>query len=74
MMAVALRDFTGAGEDYVRNQLLDSSVFRNEDVLLKTRFIRPATAQEIKTARQVELDVPAPPVKKKIKLKVRRRT
>lgn len=72
-MCVALKDFTGNGEDFVRNQLVDGGLFRNEQTLISTRFLRPATKEEIDSAVMEDDDpAPAPPPKKKGGFKVRR--
>lgn len=67
MMCVVTRDFVGAGEDYVRNQLVDSATFRNGETLITQRFLRPAAETEIKSARMVHDGEPAPVVRKKKK-------
>jgi len=76
MMCVVQKEFTGAGEDFVRRQLVDGSRFRNEAVLISQRFLRPATSEEIASARfEDELHVPAPTRPKKslgLKAKVKR--
>lgn len=51
MMCVVQKEFVGAGESYVRNQLVDGSQFRNESVLITTRYLRPATQDEVASAR-----------------------
>lgn len=66
MMCVVTKDFLGAGTEYIRNELVDSSVFRNGDILVQQRFLRPATEMEIKTARLVD-DRPKPLALKKKK-------
>lgn len=64
MMCVCLKNFTGNGEDFVRNQLVDGGQFRNEQTLITQRFLRQATQDEIDSAVE-EGDEPAPPPKKK---------
>lgn len=71
MMCVALKNFTGAGEDIVRNQLIDGAMFRNEQTLINQRYLRPATAEEIETA-QFESVEPEPAPRKKLKARIRR--
>lgn len=79
MMTVVQKDFVGAGENFVRNQLVDSSQFgRIEQVLITQRFLRPATEDEISSAR-FEDEPTRPPLrlrKKKsggLKIKVAKR-
>ncbi len=61
MMCVVQKDFVGAGENFVRNQLIDGGMFRNEQVLISQRYLRPATPDEIRSARlEGEEDKPAP--------------
>ena len=60
MMCVVTKDFVGAGEEYVRNQLVDGAMFRNEQVLISQRYLRPATPTEIKSARFEDEPSPAP--------------
>ena len=64
MLCVVTKEFLGGGEEYVRNQLVDGSLFRNEQVLISQRFLRPATDAEIKSARY-ESDEPVSVPKKK---------
>lgn len=75
MMCVVTKDFLGAGVNYVRNQLIDGAVFRNEQVLISQRFLRPATQVDLDQAEEVEVDEPArpvaPPKKKSSGLKAR---
>lgn len=78
MMCVVQKEFTGAGENFVRNQLIDGSQFRNEQVLITQRFLRPATPEDIQSAeRLMESEPAAPPVPRKkgagIKVKVAKR-
>ena len=73
MMCVVIKNFVGAGEDYVRNQLIDASVFRNAQVLITQRFMRPATQDEIQSARFEDEPEPAPaPVRKLKAMKAKR--
>lgn len=72
MMCVCIKNFTGNGEDFVRNQLVDGSQFRNEQVLISQRYLRPATQDEIDSAVEEGEDEPAPPPKKKSGLKARK--
>lgn len=65
MMCVVQKEFTGAGEQFVRHQLVDGSMFRNEQVLITTRFLRPATQDEIASAR-FEDDEPVEPQRSKL--------
>lgn len=51
MMCVVMKDFLGGGVDYIRHELVESSIFRNGEVLINQRFLRPATDSEIKSAR-----------------------
>jgi hypothetical protein len=69
MMCVVNKAFIGNGEDWIRNQLVDSSVFRNGPALIATRLLRPASADEIASAQVVQ--EPEPPVRKRSGLKVR---
>lgn len=66
MMCVVQKEFVGAGEAFVRNQLVDSAQFRNGQVLITTRYLRPATQDEIESARFEDEPEPAP-----VKLKAR---
>lgn len=72
MMCVVQKEFTGAGEDFIRNELVDSAKFRNGDTLVQLRYLRPATELEIKQARLVG-DTPreSTPVRKTTGLKVK---
>lgn len=72
MMCVVQKDFVGAGEDYVRNQLIDGAVFRNEQVLISQRYLRPATPGEIASA-QLEGETPRPAPRKALKVRVAKR-
>lgn len=58
-MCVVQKEFVGAGEEYVRNQLVDGRTFRNEQVLISQRFLRPATPDEIASAK-FEDETPPP--------------
>lgn len=71
MMCVVQRDFLGAGVNYVRNQLIDGSVFRNEPVLISQRILRPATPDEIASARLEGEERPAR--KKSFKVRITKR-
>lgn len=73
MMCVVTKDFVGAGENYVRDQLVDGGLFRNAQVLISQRFLRPATPDEIENATYEEEPAPAPAPKKKSGLKARMR-
>ena len=72
MMCVALKNFMGAGEDIVRNQLIDGGIFRNEQTLINQRFIRPATKEEIETARFEPAEPEPTPVRRKLKARIRK--
>jgi hypothetical protein len=77
MMCVAMKDFVAAGEDIIRNQLVDGSQFRNVPALIATRYLRPATTEEIKSARYESQDAPAAkrnkaPTKSKFRIRKRR--
>jgi hypothetical protein len=61
MKCVVIKEFVGAGQKYVRNQLIDSEPFRNAQVLITQRYMRPATQEEIASARPLDEDA-APPV------------
>jgi hypothetical protein len=68
MMCVAQKPFTGNGVDYIRNELVDGSLFRNEQTLITQRILRPATKEEIESAVvEVEESAPAPLKAKKAK-------
>lgn len=49
-LCVVQKPFLGAGDNYVRDQLVDSDIFRNGDVLISQRYLRPATRSEIDNA------------------------
>lgn len=69
MMCVVLKNFIGAGEDFVRNQLVDASMFRNAQVLITQRYLRPATQDELASARLEGDPDPAPAPVRKLKAK-----
>ena len=64
MMCVVMKDFLGGGEEYVRNEVVDGGIFRNEAVLISTRFLRPATQDEVQSAERVDIQPSTPPKKK----------
>ncbi len=73
MMCVVTKAFTGNGEEFGRNELIDGSQFRNESVLISQRFLRPATNEDIEAAELADDDpAPAPPPRKSSGLKARK--
>ena len=72
MMCVVQKDFVGAGEEFVRNQLIDGGQFRNEQTLISQRYLRPATPDEIASARPEDENESAPK-KKSFKVRVAKR-
>ena len=72
MMCVVTKDFVGAGTEFVRNQLVDGNMFRNEQVLITARYLRQATPDEIASARLEEDATPAPR-KKALKARIAKR-
>lgn len=63
MMCVVQKPFTGNGEDFQRNQLIDASGFRNHQALISQHYLRPATQDEINSAYEEDSEPePAPPV------------
>lgn len=74
MLCVVLRPFKGNGTDFVRNQVVDASQFRNASALIQLRMLRQATQDELESASYEDVpteSVPTP--KRKGKLRIRRR-
>lgn len=61
MITVVMRPFDGPDGRLISGQLIDSSEWRNEHLLLDQRYLRPATEVEIKNAEEVEVDEAPPP-------------
>lgn len=71
MMCVALKDFVANGDEILRNQLVDAKDFRNGQTLVTTRYLRPATQDEIESAVEVD-DTPKPAPVPVMRAKVKR--
>ena len=72
MMCVVVKPFTGDGEDFIPNQLVDGSRCRKEPVLITPRLLRQATQEEIDSAVEEGEDEPPAPVTRR-GLKARRK-
>lgn len=63
MMTVVMRPFDGPDGRLISGQLVDSSEWRNEYLLLDQSYLRPATEVEIANAEEVEVEAPAIPIR-----------
>lgn len=67
-----LRPFDANGVTLQVNDIVDAATWRTRESLMRQRYIRPATAQEVDAAEEeVTLTAPPPPPKARIRSKKR---
>lgn len=73
MLCVVQKPFKGNGEEFQRDQLVDAKQFRNADILVGQRYMRPATQDELESAYMADdVEQKPVPVRKTTGLKARR--